>query len=121
MKSYSNPTPVAYSTSWKLSLAISSILPCIGIIGSFLGFFLTRYRTQQLNHQADSGSLAEEVIATIRTAHAFGVQRTLGVLFNRHVELGHLVEIKMAVVSGIGLSGVFFAIYGAYGLGETSP
>lgn len=89
------------------------------IIGSFLGFFLSRYRTQQLNHQADSGSLAEEVIATVRTAHAFGVQNTLGVLFNKHVELGHVVECKMAVVTGIGLAGVFFAIYGAYGLGNT--
>jgi len=119
-RTFANRTPVAYITSWKLSLAISSILPCIGIIGSLLGFFLSRYRTQQLNHQANSGSLAEEVIATIRTAHAFGVQRTLGVLFNNHVELGHVVETKMAVVTGIGLAGVFFAVYGGYGLGETS-
>jgi ATP-binding cassette, subfamily B (MDR/TAP), member 1 len=111
--------PVAYIRSWKLSLAISSILPCIAIIGGFLGFFLSRYRTQQLTHQAHSGSLAEEVIATIRTAHAFDVRHSLGTLFDKHVELGHAVEIKMAIVTGIGLSAIFFAIYAAYGLGET--
>ena len=83
--------------------------------------FLTGYRAQQLNHQAEGGSLAGEVVATILTAHDFGVQRTLDVLFNRHVELGHLVEIKMAVITRIRLSGVCFAAYGAYGLGETSP
>ena len=103
----SNRRPVAYISSWKLSLAIPSILPCIGIIGAFLGCFLTRYRTRQLNHQADNGSIAEEVIAAIRTAHAFGVQRSFDVLFDRHVELGHMVEIKTAVVTGIGLAGVF--------------
>ena len=37
--------------------------------------FFTRYRAQQLNHQAEGGSLAEEVVATILTAHDFGVQR----------------------------------------------
>lgn len=114
------PTPVAYTRSWKLSLAISSILPFMAIVGSFLGIFLSRFRTQQLSHQADSGSLAEEVISTIRTAHAFAVQRTLGTLFNKHVRLGHAVEAKMAIVTGVGLSLVFFAIYAAYALGATS-
>ena len=89
----------------------------MAVIGGFLGVFLSRYRAQQLNYQADSGSLAEEVIATIRTAHAFGVQRTLGALFSKYVELGHAVEIKMALVAGIGFAGIFFTIYGAYGLG----
>jgi ATP-binding cassette subfamily B (MDR/TAP) protein 1 len=112
-----SPTP----NHGSFPLAISSIPLWIAIVGSFLAFFLSKYHKQQLSHQADSGSLAEEVSATIRTAHAFGVQRTLGVLFNNHVELGHMVEAKMALVMGVGFSAVLFAVYGAYGLGATSP
>jgi ATP-binding cassette, subfamily B (MDR/TAP), member 1 len=59
---------LAYARSWLLSLALSAILPCIAATGAFMGIFSTRYKEASLKHIADAGSLAEEVISTIRTA-----------------------------------------------------
>lgn len=71
-----------------------------------------------LNHVADGGSLAEEVISTIRTAQAFGTQRILSGLYDRHIDESRKVDLKAAVWHGGGLAVFFFVIYSAYALGE---
>lgn len=71
-----------------------------------------------MKHVANGGSLAEEVISTIRTAQAFGTQRTLSGLYNGHVNKSLEVDMKAAVWHGGGLAVFFFVIYGAYGLGK---
>lgn len=34
---------LAYTQSWRLALAISSVLPCIMLTGALMGKFMTRY------------------------------------------------------------------------------
>jgi ATP-binding cassette subfamily B (MDR/TAP) protein 1 len=67
---------------------------------------------------ADGGSLAEEVISTIRTAQAFGTQKTLANLYDKHVEKSHAADFRAAVWHGGGLAVFFFIIYSAYALGS---
>lgn len=62
--------------------------------------------------------MAEEVISTVRTAHAFGTQKTLGGLYNAHIELSQGKDMKAAAWNGGGLAVFFFVIYSAYGLGK---
>lgn len=94
---------LAYIRSWRLALALSAILPCIGISGAIMSKFLVKYKTTQLKHVAESGSMAEEVISTIRTAQAFSTQQKLAVLFDKEVIAGSIVGIKQALVMGLGL------------------
>ena len=35
---------LAYATSWRLALAMSAMLPCIGITGAFMTKFLSGYK-----------------------------------------------------------------------------
>lgn len=72
-----------------------------------------------LEHIAKGGTLAEEVISTIRTAQAFGTQKVLSGLYNKHVEEAHIVDLKTALWQGAGLAGMFFAVYSAYALCES--
>ena len=65
---------------------------------------------------ADGGSLAEEVISTVRTAQAFGTQTILSSLYDVHVEKSLGVDIKGATWHGAGLAFFFFVIYASYGL-----
>ena len=58
----------------------------------------------QLDHIAAGGTLAEEGLSTIRTAKAFGAQQALSDLYNVHVNRAHLLELKLSVVMGIGMS-----------------
>ncbi|KDQ25589.1 hypothetical protein PLEOSDRAFT_1097506 [Pleurotus ostreatus PC15] len=107
---------LAYARCWRLALALSSILPCIAIAGGVMNKFMSKYMQESLKHVADGGNLAEEVISTIRTAQAFGSQKTLSALYDGHVEQSQMVDYKSSVVNGAGLSVFFFVIYGSYGL-----
>ena len=75
-----------------------------------------------LQHVALGGTLAEEVISTVRTAHAFGTQKTLAGIYDVHVQAALVVDAKTAIVNGAGLGVFFFVIYSAYALGtEARP
>jgi ATP-binding cassette subfamily B (MDR/TAP) protein 1 len=71
-----------------------------------------------LKHVAEGGTLAEESVSTIRTAHAFGTQHALASLYDVAVQKAYQVECLLAISQGIGLGMFFFAMYAAYGLGE---
>jgi ATP-binding cassette subfamily B (MDR/TAP) protein 1 len=68
---------------------------------------------------ASGGSLAEEVISTVRTAQAFGTQTILASLYDKHVEKSHDADFHGAVWHGGGLGVFFFIIYAAYALGSS--
>ena len=70
-----------------------------------------------MKHIAEGGSLAEEVISTIRTAQAFGTQRVLEGLYDTFVNKALAVDLKAARWHGGGFAVFFFVIYAAYALG----
>lgn len=70
-----------------------------------------------LKHTAEGGTLAEEVIGTIRTAQAFGTQKILSNLYDGFIGKSHDVDLKAATWHGGGLAVFFFVIYSAYALG----
>ncbi|KAL4258269.1 GTPase-activating protein [Pleurotus pulmonarius] len=107
---------LAYIRCWQLALALSSILPCIAIAGGVMTKFVTKYTQASLNHVADSGTLAEEVISTIRTAQAFGSQKVLSEVYDSHVERSQADNYKSALAHGAGFSVFFFIVYSSYGL-----
>lgn len=58
---------------------------------------------------AKGGTLAEEVIGTVRTAQAFGKQETLSKAYDQHLEVAYTNDLKTAVMRG-GVTGIFFFI-----------
>ena len=74
-----------------------------------------------LKHVAAGGTLAEEVISTVRTAQAFGTQRVLADLYDGHTSLAYVADMKAAAWNGGGLAVFFFVIYSAYALGMCTP
>ena len=98
---------LAYARSWKLSLALSAILPCIACTGAFMGIFTTKFKQAALHQVAESGTLAEEVISSIRTAQAFSTQKKLAAMFDKQVDAALIVGNKQSVVMACGL-GIMF-------------
>ena len=107
---------IAYVRQWKLALALTSIIPCIGITGALMNKAISKYMQLSLKHVAAGGTVAEEVISTIRTAQAFGTQKILSDMYDHHVGKANEVDNKAAVWHGVGLGVFFFVIYSAYGL-----
>ena len=77
----------------------------------------TCYR-ESVKQVAQGGGLAEEVFSTIRTVHAFGVQKALAKLYARFVERSLRLDHKSAAANAIGLGLFTFVVYGTYALGE---
>lgn len=77
---------------------------------------MTKYTQSASTYIADSGSLAEEVFSSIRTAQAFGAQKTLVDLFDAYVKKAAVVGINGARISSLGLAVMFFVIYAGYAL-----
>jgi ATP-binding cassette subfamily B (MDR/TAP) protein 1 len=107
---------LAFTQQWKLSLAMSSIIPMIAITGGLMNKFISKYMQQSLEYVAEGGSVAEEVISTIRTSHAFGSQSTLHALYSTCVMKARTVDLKGSVWQGGALGVMFFAIYASYAL-----
>ncbi|WWD08398.1 hypothetical protein V865_006510 [Kwoniella europaea PYCC6329] len=107
---------LAFARSWRLALACSAIFPVIIIAGGIMMTAMSRFGTGALEHIAKAGSLAEEVIGSIRTVQAFGKQKILGQKFNDHIELSRKAGRKGAYIEAAGLSVMFFSIYSAYAL-----
>ncbi|KAG8944771.1 GTPase-activating protein [Tulasnella sp. 408] len=107
---------LAYARSWRLALALTSIVPCIAFTGGALTAFETKYKEQALNEIATGGSLAEEVISTVRTAHAFGTQKTLSKLYEAFTQRARSWENKIAISRGLGVGAMFFIVYASYAL-----
>lgn len=79
--------------------------------------FVSTY--MQLSLQAVSaggGTMAEEIISTVRTAHAFGTQNILATRYDVFMNKAYTMDMKAATFQGCGLGVFFFVIYGAYGL-----
>ncbi|KAH9962226.1 P-loop containing nucleoside triphosphate hydrolase protein [Russula dissimulans] len=107
---------LAYARNWRLALAMSSILPLISLTGAFMSKFIIKYTQASLKYIAEGGTIAEEVVSTVRTAHAFGTQNVLASLYDGAVQKAYFVECRMAIAHGVGLSCFFFSMYAAYGL-----
>jgi ATP-binding cassette subfamily B (MDR/TAP) protein 1 len=107
---------LAYIRNWRLALAMSSILPCIAISGGLMNKFVVKYIQLSLKHVAEGGTIAEEIVSTIRTAQAFGTQNILASLYDVAIQKAYIADCQGAVAQGIGLSAFFFSLYAAYAL-----
>ncbi|KAG9014674.1 GTPase-activating protein [Tulasnella sp. 427] len=107
---------LAYARSWRLALALSTIIPCIAITGKTMNGIAAKYKHLSLNEIAAGGSLAEEVISTIRTSQAFGTQHPLAKVYDTFAIKITSLEHKIGVARGFGVGFLFFVLYSSYGL-----
>ncbi|KAF8574905.1 multidrug resistance protein 1 [Ramaria rubella] len=107
---------LAYIRSWRLALALSAILPCMTITGGLMTKFASKYMQMSRTSVAESGTFAEEVISTVRTGQAFGIQKNLATLYDGFVGKALIVDSKAAIVHGMGMGSFLFVIYSTYAL-----
>ncbi|KZV88656.1 hypothetical protein EXIGLDRAFT_696518, partial [Exidia glandulosa HHB12029] len=108
---------IQQGTSEKVALAMSYVGTFFcGFIRTIMSILIGKYANLALDQTAASGTLAEEVISTIRTAHAFGSQGTLCGLYNKFVMEANKYDAKQSLVHGLCMGAFYFTVYSAYGL-----
>ncbi len=107
---------IGFVTYWKLTLILSStVFAIVGTMGAG-STFIIRYNKQSLESYALGGTVAEEVISSIRNATAFGTQNKLARQYDKHLQEAEKWGLKLKIVLACMIACMMGIIYLNYGL-----
>lgn len=107
---------IAFATYWKLTLILASVIFAILINASVFSGYMVKSSTQSIISFALGGSLADEVLSSVRTAVAFGSQERLSNQYDQHLKKAEYYGFRLKAAVGIMLGGIMFLLYMSYAL-----
>lgn len=107
---------IAFATSWKLTLILSSVIFAILINGSLFSGYMIKNSTESTTAFAQGGTLADEVLSSARTAVAFGLQDQLSKQYDKHLEKAEYYGFRIKAAVGVMIGGIMFLLYMSYAL-----
>lgn len=108
---------IAYIKYWKLALICSSSIVALTLIMGGGSRFIVKFSKLSLESYAQGGTLAEEVISSIRTATAFGTQERLAQQYDKHLDKAEKWGIKLQMIFAVMIGGMFSVMFLNTGLG----
>ncbi|KAL4734901.1 P-loop containing nucleoside triphosphate hydrolase protein [Aspergillus similis] len=108
---------IAYVKYWKLALICSSTIVALVLTMGGGSQFIIKYSKKSLDSYGAGGTVAEEVISSIRNATAFGTQDKLAKQYEVHLDEAEKWGTKNQVVMGLMIGAMFGLMYSNYGLG----
>uniref|UniRef100_A0A452HTC1 ATP binding cassette subfamily B member 5 n=1 Tax=Gopherus agassizii TaxID=38772 RepID=A0A452HTC1_9SAUR len=107
---------IEFIYGWKLSLVILSVSPLLAAAAAVGSIFLASFTTKELSAYARAGSVAEEILASIRTVVAFNGQMKALAKYDVNLENARKVGVKKSITTYTSLGFTEFVLFGAYGL-----
>lgn len=107
---------IAFIKYWKLTLILSSTVFAIVLVMGTGSTFIIKYNKQSLESYALGGTVAEEVISSIRNATAFSTQDKLARQYDAHLVEAEKWGLKLKVGLAVMISAMMGIIYLNYGL-----
>ncbi|KKK16836.1 hypothetical protein AOCH_000250 [Aspergillus ochraceoroseus] len=108
---------IAYIKYWKLALICSSTIVALVLTMGGGSRFIIQYSKKSLESYGAGGTVAEEVISSIRNATAFGTQDKLAKQYEVHLEEAEKWGVKTQMIMGFMIGGMFGLMFSNYGLG----
>lgn len=107
---------IGFIKYWKLTLILSSVL--FGLMAVFGGglSFLIRWNKRSLESYASGGTIAEEVLSSIRNATAFGTQDRLARQYDKHLAEAERWGFRQKALLGLAFGLMMMILYLGYGL-----
>ncbi|XP_034258184.1 ATP-dependent translocase ABCB1 isoform X2 [Pantherophis guttatus] len=107
---------IGFIKGWKLTLVILAISPVLGICAAVWTKILSSFTNRELAAYAKAGSVAEEVLGSIRTVIAFGGQKKEIERYHKNLEDAKNIGIRKTMSTSISLGVAFLIIYASYAL-----
>ena len=107
---------IAFSQLPRLAGILFIVVPCIAVAMVVLVIFVTKFEEKGLQSIAESGTLAEETISTIRTAKAYGLSSVLVGLYDGYLGVARREGFKLSAVASIGFASFDWMAYCSYAL-----
>lgn len=108
---------IAYVKYWKLALICSSTIAALILVMGGGSRFIIKFNKQSLTSYGQGGTVAEEVISSIRNATAFGTQEKLARQYDVHLEEAEKWGTKLQMILAVMVAAMFGIMYLNYGLG----
>jgi ATP-binding cassette subfamily B (MDR/TAP) protein 1 len=86
---------IGFVKYWKLTLILTSTIVAIVVTMGSLGKLIVKYQKRSLAAYAEGGTVAEEVLSSIRNAVAFGTQDKLATEYAKHLTEAEKSGFKM--------------------------
>ncbi|XP_061441602.1 ATP-dependent translocase ABCB1 isoform X2 [Rhineura floridana] len=107
---------IGFTKGWKLTLVILAVSPVLGLSAAIWAKVLSAFTNKELAAYAKAGSVAEEVLSSIRTVMAFGGQKKEIERYYKNLEDAKNIGIKKAITANISMGIAFLLIYASYAL-----
>ncbi|KAJ3201493.1 (ABC) transporter, partial [Dinochytrium kinnereticum] len=107
---------IAFVKGWKLALVLCSVFPLLAGVGTLMARSIKARTGQGSDSYAEAGSIAQEVLSSIRTVVAFGGEKREIERYKKKLEEGEKSGIKIAMVNGASIGLVMMVIFSTYSL-----
>ncbi|KAG9915102.1 P-loop containing nucleoside triphosphate hydrolase protein, partial [Aureobasidium melanogenum] len=91
---------VSFIKDWKLTLILMSTVFAIVFTMGGMGGFIVKFNKASLASYAEGGTVAEEVISSVRNAKAFSTEAKLTRAYDAHLAVAEKWGFKMKAVTG---------------------
>lgn len=108
---------IGFVKNWKLTFILSATVFAIVSVMGLGSSFIIKYNKQSLSAYGLGGTVAEEVISSIRNAAAFGTQEKLARQYDKHLKEAEKWGLRLKISLGCMIAGMMCIIYLNYGLG----
>ncbi|XP_058800345.1 ATP-dependent translocase ABCB1-like [Phymastichus coffea] len=107
---------LAFGIGWKLTLVCMATVPIMTIVLAFIVRVSSVLTRREVEVYAVAGSIAEEVLAGIRTVAAFAGQRKELARYTGSLDKTYGNNAKKGLLSGVGLGVLWLSMYCSYAL-----
>ncbi|KAJ4259744.1 hypothetical protein NW762_007675 [Fusarium torreyae] len=107
---------VAISVQWKLALITLTVVPLFFLIIGIGMAIDAPIEAKVTGSYSQGNAFAQEVLASIRTVHAFWAQGRMKVRYDKYLDEAHQYGKKKSIVYGIMSSSTYFCMYGGNAL-----
>ena len=106
---------IGFVTYWKLTLILSSTVFALALTMGSGSRFIVKYSKLSIGSYAQGGSVAEEVISSVRNAVAFGTQDRLAKQYDVHLQKAEAHGWRVKGTIGVMVAGMMWILYLNYG------
>ncbi|KAK0646301.1 P-loop containing nucleoside triphosphate hydrolase protein [Cercophora newfieldiana] len=107
---------IAFISFWKLALILLSTVVALMLCMGGGSTFIVKYSKQNVAAYAEGGSVAEEVVSSVRNAIAFGTQDRLAKQYDVHLTRAEFFGFKLKSTLGVMIACMMLILYLNYGL-----
>lgn len=108
---------IGFVKFWKLTLICCSTVVALVTMMGVASKFIILFSKKNLESYGEGGTVAEEVLSSIRNATAFGTQEKLARQYDSHLSKAQKWGVKLQMTIGVMVGGMMSIIFLNYGLG----